>query len=66
MRFEARLVSENREDNERKFIISFFCGNDTIKVFLNAERNSGIWGGNFQERAQFRKENGEYYTQKDF
>lgn len=32
LRFEAKLLSESREDNDRKFIISFFCGNDTIMV----------------------------------
>jgi hypothetical protein len=47
MRFEARLISENKEDNERKFIVSFFCGNDTIMTYLAAEANSGIWGGKF-------------------
>jgi len=62
LRFEARLVSLNREDNDRRFIISFFCGNDTIKVFLAVDKNSGIWGGTFQEREKHRKENGEYYT----
>tara|TARA_B110000503_G_scaffold137537_1_gene221915 strand:- start:592 stop:954 length:363 start_codon:yes stop_codon:yes gene_type:complete len=34
LRFEARLLSESREDNDRKFIISFFCGNDTIMVYI--------------------------------
>jgi len=59
-------VSENREDNDRKFVISFFCGNDSIKVFLAADKNSGIWGGVFLEREKFRKDNGEYYASSDF
>lgn len=54
MRFEARLVSENKEDNDRKFIISFFNGNDTIMVYLCAEANSGIWGGSFIEKMKHR------------
>lgn len=32
LRFEAKLISESREDNDRKFVVSFFCGNDTIMV----------------------------------
>jgi hypothetical protein len=32
LRFEARLISHIKDDNDRKFIISFFCGNDTIMV----------------------------------
>ena len=30
LRFESRLISENKEDNKRSFIVSFFCGDDTI------------------------------------
>jgi transaldolase len=26
LRFEAKLISESREDNDRKFVVSFFCG----------------------------------------
>ena len=47
MRFESRLISENRDENDRKFIISFFCGDDTIQVYQNADKNSGVWGGKF-------------------
>lgn len=50
MRFEARMISESKEDNIRNFIISFFCGDDTIQVYQNADKNSGIWGGKFMER----------------
>lgn len=50
LRYEARMISENKEDNIRKFIIAFFCGDDTIQVYQNAEKNSGIWGGKFIER----------------
>jgi len=67
LRFEARLISENKEDNIRKFIISFFVGDDTIQVYENAERNSGIWAGKFLERKKHKSPitNG-YYTEKDF
>ena len=30
LRFEASLVSTEPDDETRKFIISFYCGNDTI------------------------------------
>ena len=47
LRFEARMISESKEDNIRKFIIAFFCGDDTIQIYQNADKNSGIWGGKF-------------------
>lgn len=50
LRFEARMISESKEDNIRKFIIAFFCGDDTVQVYQNADKNSGIWGGKFLER----------------
>ena len=67
MRFEARLVSKNREDNARKFIISFFCGDDTIMAYETASKNSGIWGGKFLERARARNpKNEQFYSEIDF
>lgn len=33
MRFEARMISEVKEEHNRKFIISFFCGDDTVQVY---------------------------------
>ena len=50
LRFEARMISENKEDNIRKFIIAFFCGDETVQIYQNADKNSGIWGGKFLER----------------
>jgi len=50
MRFEARLISEVKDENTRNFILSFFCGDDTIQIYQNADKNSGIWGGKFLER----------------
>jgi len=38
LRFEARLLSQSKDDNDRKFVVSFFCGNDTIMV---GNRNLG-------------------------
>jgi EF-hand domain-containing protein 1 len=47
LRFEARLISQIKDEQNRKFIISFFCGDDTAQVYQNADKNSGIWGGKF-------------------
>lgn len=68
MRFEARMISEQKEDNTRSFIISFFCGDDTIQVYQNADKNSGIWGGKFMERKRHEKKGNEdrYVQDYDF
>lgn len=67
LRFEARLLSESREDNDRKFIISFFCGNDTIMVTQIADKNSGIWAGKYLERLKHKDpSSGDYYNEKAF
>ena len=67
LRFEARLISQNKEENNRKFIVSFFCGDDTIQVYQNADKNSGIWGGKFLERKKHEhKTEGRYLVDTDF
>ena len=33
LRFDARLVSTEPDDENRKFIIAFYCGDDTIQVY---------------------------------
>lgn len=50
LRYEAKMISPNREDNSRTFIISFFCGDDSIMVYETADKNAGIWKGKFLER----------------
>lgn len=61
------MISQNKEDNTRTFIISFFCGDDTIQVYEYAERNSGIWTGKFLERSKHKHPiTNKYYAEKDF
>jgi DUF1126 PH-like domain len=37
---------------ERKFVLSYFCGDDTLSIFEPPQRNTGITGGRFLERAR--------------
>lgn len=50
LRFEARNLSENKEENDQKYIVTFFCGDDTIEVYKLNIKNSGIQGGKFIQR----------------
>ena len=54
LRFEAQLVSTEPDDETRKFIISFYCGDDTIQVYEVCPRNSGIMPGKFLERGRYK------------
>ena len=66
LRYEAKLVSANPDDDSRNFIISFYCGDDTIKIHEVAERNSGRVGGKFLDRKKHLNPiSGGYYSEKD-
>jgi hypothetical protein len=67
LRFESKLISTEPDDENRKFIISFYCGDDTIQVYEACDKNSGRVGGKFMERTKHKnpvsKNN---YEEKDF
>ena len=67
LRFNAKLVSTDPDDESRTFIISFYCGDDTIQVYEVCDKNSGRIGGRFMERKKQRNAvNNNYYAEKDF
>jgi hypothetical protein len=67
LRFNAKLVSTEPDDETREFIISFYCGDDTIQVYEVCDKNSGRIGGKFMERKKHRTPvTGGYYAEKDF
>jgi len=67
LRFDAKLVSTEPDDENRKFIIAFYVGDDTIQVYEVCERNSGRTGGKFLERKSFKNPVTDgYYQEKDF
>ena len=67
LRFEAKLVSTEPDDENRKFIVSFYCGDDTIQVYEVCDRNSGRTGGKFLERKLFKNPvTDQYYEEKHF
>lgn len=67
LRFNAKLVSTEPDDENREFIISFYCGDDTIQVYEVCDKNSGRIGGRFMERKTHRNPvSGSNYEEKDF
>ena len=66
LRFNAKLVSTEPDDENREFIISFYCGDDTIQVYEVCDKNSGRIGGKFMERKQHKNpETQLMYSEKD-
>jgi hypothetical protein len=50
LRFEAKMVNGQPEDDIRKLIVAFFPADDKVAVYEIPVRNSGIMGGKFAER----------------
>jgi hypothetical protein len=67
LRFNAKLVSTEPDDESRTFIVSFYCGDDTIQVYEVCDKNSGRIGGRFMERKrQDNPVSKKYYAERDF
>ena len=67
LRFLAKMISSNPSNEDRGFLISFFCGDETIQIFEIAGKNSGRESGKFLERQRIKNPyTHKYYTEKDF
>eukprot|EP01042_Synura_sphagnicola_P001559 gene1559-1806_t len=62
--FVAELVTSNPEDVDRRFVITFFVTDGTIKVHEIPARNSGFVGGVFLSRSKLRGPDQEYVTER--
>ena len=66
LRFNCRLLSEIKDFNDKTFILSFYCGDDTIQVYETSERNSGVMKGKFLERGRYKSPvTGKQYCEAD-
>ncbi|XP_068433358.1 EF-hand domain-containing protein 1 [Clinocottus analis] len=71
LRYSARLDSQNPGDEGRQFIVSYYLSDDTMSIFENNTRNSGIIGGKFLRKNRIHKpgstvDNSEFYSPADF
>lgn len=65
--FFARLVTENGTDAGRKFVISYYMQDNTVKIQEPPVRNSGFVGGLFLSRRKVKRRSGEgYMNERDF
>ncbi|KAI9325977.1 hypothetical protein DFJ73DRAFT_965443 [Zopfochytrium polystomum] len=52
LRFVARMESRHKEDQNRRFVISYRLADDTMTIYEPPQRNAGILGGKFMERTR--------------
>jgi len=48
--FRAKMISKVPDDEERQFIIRVYLMDDTISIFEQAKRNSGIYNSQMEIR----------------
>eukprot|EP00928_Gymnodinium_smaydae_P004953 TRINITY_DN1169_c0_g1_i1.p1 TRINITY_DN1169_c0_g1~~TRINITY_DN1169_c0_g1_i1.p1 ORF type:complete len:615 (+),score=132.79 TRINITY_DN1169_c0_g1_i1:78-1922(+) len=62
LRFEARMINGEPEDDNRKFVIAWYPADDHLAVFELAVRNSGHMAGKFAEKKRtVNPRTGEYF-----
>ena len=67
LRFRARFNTEKAEDQERRFVITYFLNDDSLAVYEPQQRNSGIVEGKFLERKRYKNgsKGHDYFTATD-
>ncbi|KAM9709843.1 EF-hand domain-containing family member C2 [Menidia menidia] len=55
LNFCAKMITTDPVDRTRVFIISFYLSDDSMSVFEQPQRNSGVLSGKFMERRRVRK-----------
>lgn len=53
LRCKAIMLADNEIDASREFMITYYMEDDTVQVFEDCKRNSGITGGNFLKRGKY-------------
>ena len=53
IRCKAIMLTNSPIDQSREFLITFYLEDDTVQVYEEARRNSGIWGGTYLKRGKY-------------
>jgi len=53
IRCKTVLLTDNEIDSSREFLLTFYLEDDTIAMYEEVGRNSGIWGGNYLKRGRY-------------
>jgi hypothetical protein len=66
LRFQARMISSRKEQQQRRLIITYFLTDDTVSIYEPELRNSGVVNGKFLERGAYKSPAGERYVLDHF
>lgn len=67
LRFEAKMVNGEPEDDCRRFVIAFFPDTERVAVYELQQRNSGHMAGKFREKARIKNPaTGRWFELADF
>lgn len=67
LRFNGRIINQNQNEAERKFVFSVFVADDTLQIFEEAGKNSGRFSAKFMDRRRVKNPiTSNYYSEKDF
>eukprot|EP00607_Mallomonas_marina_P000635 CAMPEP_0182427432 /NCGR_PEP_ID=MMETSP1167-20130531/17170_1 /TAXON_ID=2988 /ORGANISM="Mallomonas Sp, Strain CCMP3275" /LENGTH=504 /DNA_ID=CAMNT_0024609661 /DNA_START=462 /DNA_END=1976 /DNA_ORIENTATION=- len=64
--YVCRLMSQYAEDRDRRFVITYFVTDGTLKVQEIPGKNSGFVGGVFLSRSRMKGRDNEYVNEKSF
>lgn len=63
LRYTAKLITDNPDDSMRRFVITYFLNDETMRVYEPPIRNSGIVGGRFLMKRKYLRDDGEEFVQ---
>ena len=53
LRCKTKLISDNKVDQGRDFMVTFRMEDDSVQIYEEVVRNSGLSGGNFLKRGRY-------------
>jgi hypothetical protein len=59
--FGAQMISRHADDKIRKFVVTYYLGDETVSVYEPPQRNTGIVGGRFMQRGRAKVADGSRY-----
>lgn len=66
LRFSAKTISSRKEQQQRRYIITYFLTDDTLSIYEPELRNSGVVNGKFLERGRYKAPDGTRYVLDHF
>lgn len=67
LRFVCRIINDEFDLLDRKLILSFYCADDSLMIYLVTGKNSGVISGKFLEKKKYKNDvTGSYFKPQDF